>query len=493
MDEGTRNIVVNIAVSLVGVSLVVAVAIAVASIVLVYGRPRTTLVPTQALTAETSHDPAWPNYLRHQRAMDMQALVASVRRMLKAGSTKWWRQFPARIVTWPILTLATLFDVVILAAFALVQLFVGLLLDLLFLMAVGVVRLVDGVYATTRRTEASCPSCYGVMDRPAYKCTGCDKVHRDIRPGRRGSFFRTCTCGTRLPTGVLRAAWVMEAMCQYCGAAVHRGAAVLQDVRIPVFGEPHAGKTRLIFAGFHDLMALARSQGVDISFPDDRSRERADSGLAQIAQDQRTVKTDWQLDPALTCQIGTGTKGALLHVFDAAGERFRGAGGHDDLRYLDDGHTLLFVVDPFAVPRIREQIALQPRSDLIDEHLPTDQRNPEDAYAEVVTRVRDNGTATKKQRLAVVVTKADVLAQVGVTAPMQDADIKDWLYEGGLHNVILAAAREFREVRYFVVASIVATRGTDDYPASAPFLWALDTRGFSALTSASEQKVVAPA
>jgi hypothetical protein len=319
-------------------------------------------------------------------------------------------------------------------------------------------------------------------------------MHRDIRPGRRGSIYRACVCGHRLPTGVLRAAWTLDAACQHCGAAVHHGAVVLQDVRVPVFGEPHAGKTRLIFAGFHHIIARAEARDVPVNFPDESSRDRAEAGLRQIVGDQRTTKTEWALDRPLTCQLGTGARGALLHAFDAAGERFRGAGGHDDLHYLNDGHTLVFAVDPFAIPGLREFIAGLAAGELRDEHLPAHPRNPEDAYGEVVSRIRAAGTETKRQRLAVVVTKADILAVLGVETPEDSEDVKKWLYDNGMHNVVLAAEREFKEVRYFAVAS-VGTTGPVETPhrAEAPFLWALTSRGFTGLDPGNTSGAATPA
>jgi hypothetical protein len=479
MNEHTQNVIARIVVGAVGISLVVAVVIATSAVFVVYGVPMTQLDATKALPGEEAHDPAWPNYLLRQREMDFAALTAKTGSLLELFFTqRWWGRFPFLIVTRPIGVMAATFDNVLLAVFFIVQLAVTFVGENLYGLSVAGLRLVDGLYSKARHSETSCPSCFRLMDRPAYKCPSCGELHRDIRPDLRGSFFRSCTCGKRLPTGVLRATWRLDGACQYCGAEVHRGAGVLQDVRVPVFGEPHAGKTRLIFAGLHHILARAGAQSLPVDFPDKSSKERAESGLSQIVTDQRTIKTEWRLDPALTCQIGSGTRGALLHAFDAAGERFQGEDGHDDLRYLDDGHTLFFVVDPFAVPGVREVVASQPRNALIDEHLHPSARNPGDSYGEVISRVQASGTDTKKQRLAVVVTKADVLGMVGVTAPTEDAAIQKWLYDNGLHNVTLAAAREFREVRYFAVASVDGRQSTDDYSAAAPFLWALSTRGF---------------
>lgn len=477
-NNTTTHIAADVIVCIVGVSALAAIGIFIAAIVIAYVMPKAKTPVHQAKDGQKL-DTAWPNYLRGQHQDDYQKLTSTAGGLYRGAFKRWWAKFPLLVVSWPVLAVAAPLLVLLMFVFWLALLAVKIAGDVLFWIATGLVQLVDGLYARLRHTEASCPACFSVMHRPAYTCPKCGSLHRDIRAGRLGSFFRVCTCGHRLPTSVLRAAWRLDAVCQQCGARVHRGAAVLTDVRVPVFGEPHAGKTRLIFAGMNDILGQAKRAGLAVSFPDKASRERAEFGLKQIMYDQRTVKTEWQLEPALTCQIGSGTRGALLHAFDAAGERFRGADGHDDLRYLDDGHTLVFVVDPFAVPGVRQVVGSQPRSDLLDEHLLSEPRNPEDAYGEVVSRVLASGTQIKKQRLAVVVSKADVLAKAGVTLPSESEAIKAWLLDAGLHNLVLAAGREFKEVRYFSVASVESRRSRSTWTASAPFVWAMATRGFA--------------
>ncbi len=487
-DTRTYTIIADILVSAVGIGVLVAAGIAVAAIIAAYLRPVTSLDPATAPETGTGStaDPAWPNYFRCQWQLDAEIFRSTVLRLYRAGYDRWWAKFPVFVVGWPVLFAAGLFlgflSAIVFVACGVVRI-AG---ELAYWFTVAGIRLADLLHAKSRRAEASCPTCFEVMDRPAYTCPGCGVLHRDIRPGRRGSIYRACVCGHRLPTGVLRAAWTLDAVCQHCGAAVHHGAAVLQDVRVPVFGEPHAGKTRLIYAGFRHLIALAETHDVPVTFPDDSSRDRAEAGLRQIAGDQRTTKTDWALERPLTCQLGTGIRGALLHVFDAAGERFRGAGGHDDLHYLNDGHTLVFAVDPFAIPGLRQFMAGLKASELRDEHMPVYPRNPEEAYGEVVSRIRTAGAETKRQRLAIVVTKADILAVLDVETPEDSEGVKTWLYENGMHNVVLAAEREFKEVRYFAVASV----GTPDpaetrHRAEAPFLWALTSRGFTGLGPSS--------
>lgn len=466
----------------VGVALLIAAGCVIAAITVTYFRRPADLDPAADLPREQEHDPAWPNYFRRQHRLDAQALIAEVRSLVKSAlDGPWWSRYPFRLITRPVLVLAAGFAAILILLFLIAKLVVRLGGEFVFWLAAAVVRSADALFAKVYRSQASCPKGYHVMDRPAYSCTQCGGLHRDIRPSRRGAVFRVCICGERLPTGVLRAAWQLTSVCQFCGEETHRGSAVLRDVRVPVFGEPNAGKTRLILAGFHELTLSAQGQGVDLEFADDSTRQRMEFGREHLAADHRTDKTQWELSPALSCRLGSGTTGALLHAFDAAGERFRGGESHDALRFLDEGHTLVFVVDPFAVPLVRELVEGHPRRDVIDEHCRAEPRNLNDVYGEVVSRIRTSGTETKNQRLAIVVTKADVLAEVGVTAPADSMAVKQWLYDGGLHNVTLAAEREFKEVRYFTVASVLDDGPSHDYAAAAPFLWALGTRGFGAL------------
>lgn len=477
MSDQTLEVIYRIGAGAVALALLIGIVIEVLSILQAYALRPATLDPSRERVGEQP-DPAWPNYFSEQVTTDYQTLLANQGKYFQRALHGWWTEFPFAIATVPIVLAAGLALVVFSIVFVICQVALTLVAGVSHWLVRSTVRLADFFYAKSKRSEASCPVCYYVMDRPAYVCPGCGALHRDIRAGKQGALFRRCACGHRLPVGVLRAAWKLDAVCQHCGAPVHRGAAVLQDVRVPVFGDPHAGKTRLIFAGVHSLLARARAAGLTVNFPDEQSRQRAEMGLEQITSGKRTIKTEWQLEPALTCQVGVGTAGALVHVFDAAGERFRGSKGHDDLRYLDEGHTLVFVVDPFAVPGLRDRLASGPQTDSLGEHLlQNGVRNPEGAYGEVVSRVHADGADTERQRLAVVLTKADVISEVGVTPPSDSTRLRTWLYDNGLHNVVLAADREFRESQYFAAASVDGGQADGAFDPSAPFVWALSTRG----------------
>ena len=153
-----------------------------------------------------------------------------------------------------------------------------------FTPAVLLLRGAESSWHKLKRAEASCPQCYQVMPRPAYRCPGCSKLHRDLRPGRLGLFARRCDCGTLLPTMVLRAAWRLSAVCQKCAKPLRAGSGTLRDVRIPIFGDTSAGKTRFLYSGLDSLGITSRAQ-IPLGFPDRSRRTRPPSHWTSSGRD----------------------------------------------------------------------------------------------------------------------------------------------------------------------------------------------------------------
>jgi hypothetical protein len=344
-----------------------------------------------------------------------------------------------------------------------------------YVISVGLLRAIEAVWSRARKTSASCPACFHVSRRPAYKCAGCGALHRDIRPGRLGAFERRCECGQVMHTMVLRAAWTEQAVCQRCGEPLREGAAAVRDVRLPIFGDVAAGKTRLLYATLDSMSALGSKHALAVSYPDAESRQRAEAALETIRSGRDTTKTDVVLPKALSFRLGTGNGSTLIHMFDAAGELYRSSDRYDEVSFLDSAHGLVYVVDPFALEQVRIQVT---------GHAAAAQRvadgqgkDPEFAYNHVVTQLRDGGVKAKSQRLAIVVSKADALFACGVECPTDSEGIGAWLRESGLHNVVMAAPNEFAEVKYFAVASIPSEHATIATDPGAPVRWLLRKHG----------------
>ena len=54
--------------------------------------------------------------------------------------------------------------------------------------------------------------------------------------------------------------------------------------------------------------------------------------------------------------------------------------------------------------------------------------DPASTYDEVLSRLRGGGTRARSQRLAVVVSKVDVLRQWGVEIPTEDSRLSEWTF-----------------------------------------------------------------
>jgi hypothetical protein len=427
-------------------------------------------------------DLAWPFYPFRQSRADLERLRRGVagnntavwRRPAGAffGDAKgWWFLFPIPAAILSFLIVASLACWFCFLVFALVFT-VCQGVSLLLLRPAAVVLCGAERWRRGRmRVQAACMRCFHVTSWPAYQCPSCERPHHDVRPGRLGLLTRRCQCGRHLPTMASRAGWRLTPLCQRCGTPMLEGAGAVRDIRIPVFGDISAGKTRFLYASLNSLMMTARQARLDLSFPDKDSSDLAEFGLSVIRSSRETAKTSTNAQVALTFRLGTGHRSELVHLFDAAGEHFRDARRPDALRFLDDGQGLVYVLDPFSIQAVRKQLGAKA---LRLAHAAAG--DPELTYDEVVSRLRDSGIPASVQRLAVVVSKADLLRSAGVNLPTESGELARWLSDAGVHNLVLAARHEFAEVEFFPVASQQVARNGRDDPGK-PLRWLLTAHG----------------
>jgi hypothetical protein len=440
-------------------------------------------------------DPAWPSYFVVQPGWDLAAIARSVRTLIVVVWTpclRWFAMyFRPILVVWPIPVvlfgfLAVLTGVLLagLALVAAVMVAVTAVAWALGSLTVLLLRLVDLARQWRFRTHASCPRCFAVTSLPAFRCSGCGQLHRDLRAGKLGVLWRRCRCGAVLPTTVWRAAAALTAVCPMCPESdpteLHKGAAEVTDVRIPVFGAASSGKSRLIMAGLVALATLAKRDGQELTFPDERSRLAFADAQAAITGGVRDIPKTQESEHPLprTLLLRRGRRRALVHLFDAAGERYASRDKNADLAYLDRARALVFVLDPFSIRGVQSHLGSGYASLVQRANAATDE--PEDSYNVTAQRLRDFGVATRRQRLAIVVSKADLIRQADVgRALSSDSDaVRGWLVEHGLDNLVELATRDFRAVRYFLVS---AFDGDPDgeLNAAEPFAWVLGDEGFA--------------
>jgi hypothetical protein len=437
---------------------------------------------------KAKRDHAWPVYTAAQWKPDQGAMLAAVRTV----NASLWRGLVRRARDWDVtgyvigalvspvvavFSLATVITWAVLAAVCGVVVTAGWLG---WLVVSGALRGFDTAIRRLRRAKGSCPRCYHVTDLPLFPCDRCGRVHSDIRPGRLGGLWRRCACGSRLPTTVLRASGRLTPTCPRCDNELRPGAATVTDIRLPVFGPVSAGKTRLIYAGMLAVRDRAAGAGIGFDFVDEDSRAAFDQGVSVISSGSTTVKTEaGKLPPAITVRLTAGRRRALVHLFDAAGESYVDRDENSELEFLDHAQGLVFVVDPFSLGWVRDQLGGAGSATVSSANPATD--DAEQTYHLTVRRLQDFRIDTGKRRLAVAVVKSDLLSGLPFAEFLLRGEVERWLVEAGLDNLVLSAQRDFAEVRFFVVASI-AHKGDRALASPAePFGWLLSKSGFAAL------------
>src|SRR5262249_20191434 len=137
--------------------------------------------------------------------------------------------------------------------------------------------------------------------------------------------------------------------------------------------------------------------------------------------------------------------------------------------------------DPFSISDVRDRLAGFD-ADLLAF---TARHDPEDSYHVTVQRLRSYGVATKRMRLAFVLSKADLLLSRPAVGglPVASAEVQPWLDQVGLDNLCQAAERDFAEVGYFLVSAMNADPW-QEASATVPLRWLMSTDRFRLSTTA---------
>lgn len=325
-----------------------------------------------------------------------------------------------------------------------------------------------------------CPSCFERVPYPAYDCprASCRRRHADIRPGTFGLFRRRCACGERMPTLLM----LMGGDARLSGYCVHEpcrkpmnpDAGHMPEVILPLIGGRAAGKTQLMAAMVKWLENAADAGGpaIRLADPESTANQRVLNEVLEIQGHTRpTQKT---LPRAHSFVRGSGRGERLVHVFDTAGERFVNREETDALRYVREAATFVFVIDPMAVDAFWTR--LDPAGPEVDRTLASTV-DPEDVFSRSVQTVRTMGTRLDRARLAVAVSKRDLMSGRPALLPDRPDDsdtTREWLSERlGLRNLLQTMDLEFAEVRFFCTAAVADEQGRVDPSIAAFTEWCL--------------------
>lgn len=349
---------------------------------------------------------------------------------------------------------------------------------------IAVLRLVDTVLLRTKRIRISCPNpgCFKRVAYPSYNCpnAACRLRQGDVRPGRYGILHRICACETQMPTLILLGSHTLEAFCPACTEPLVSGAGTAPEIILPVFGATAAGKTRLMGAMTMALNQIADHRGAVVSAADSET-ERAYTQLKSVlVRGEDTPPTRIILSRAYSFYVApaTGPKW-LFRVFDAAGERFDTSERLQELQYLAIARSFIFVIDLLSVNTFWDSLNKSERDRLAG--FRSVFRQPDFVFQQALENIQAMGGTMKHARLAVVISKADIVAAVSVlNGTTTDHDsLKSLLADRlGLANMIRLMEHNFAAIGFFFTSAIVDRSGAVDLSIESLTNWLLSGEGF---------------
>lgn len=341
----------------------------------------------------------------------------------------------------------------------------------------GALRAADTSLRAGRGVRMVCPDCYRHLRYPAYRCGRCGRRHRSVRPGARGLLVRTCLCGQEMPTLLILGSADTEALCPHCARPLEHRPGEAHEFLLPLFGGTGAGKTRLM-AGLHlALEQAARSSGDTwVEAVGEEAGHRLREGARALSPGHRTRPTPpGRKVRGVTLRMGSGRSALVMHLFDAAGERFNRSATAEELTYLGQATTFVLAVDPLGIEAVWRSLSPAERELLARERSHT--RDPELAYGavrdEIQRQQRILGRGRRGTRLAVVVTRGDLLR--GTALHPGPAPVQEWARDTlGLGNLLTAAEADFGQVRVLLTSAVTGADGAVDESLRVLLRWILD-------------------
>lgn len=436
----------------------------------------------RVLRVPKNADPAVPQYFYGPAAADADLAVRvaydDCRRRWNSGARRVIRSFGSAspLLTMPLgvgyaagMALGTLLGAVAAAGCALAQAMVVAILAGSARAAGTVLRGLDSALLRIKHVKMFCPVCFERVPYPGYLCPGdCDRPHHDVRPGRFGIVRRRCQCGAPIRTLLLFGSSRMTAFCPHCDHLLEHRPGEAPEIVLPFFGAVGAGKTRLLFSVVTQLQAWDEAEQLTAEFADSVTKRELATAEGILRSGASTSATPPQLPRAHVIRLVTGKSTRILHMFDAAGERFHHVERTQELGYLARARTFVLVIDPLSVNSFWERLPADRQAEL--KPVRSTDPSPDTAFHQAYQAIEAMGVRLKEARLAVVFSKRDK-----IDAP--DGDAAEWAdRELGLGNLVRSVNLQFKESRFMCVAAIMEATGMHESNA-ALLRWMLADAG----------------
>ncbi|WP_329430053.1 hypothetical protein OG339_17790 [Streptosporangium sp. NBC_01495] len=335
---------------------------------------------------------------------------------------------------------------------------------LAWLACVAVLRGLEQVLALVRRILQTCPypGCYERITLPHYSCPTCGERHRRLTPDLNGAIRHVCRCGTRLPTTIALGRFRLRAHCPECDRALPARIGRVRVEPLPFVGGPDAGKTTFMALAVNALHGSVVAAGGHALFAD-RGDEMSFRRLREQLRAGRVDKTGTDLPRAVMLDVSVPATrrregDRILYLFDPSGEHYTGAATVEAMGYLAHGEALLLVIDPFALPEVQDHLLAAEREELAARGVVLSGEDPADTFSRVVTELAARSDGGGQRRVAVVLTKADLLRGIAAGRGAED-DLPGWLTRMGMGNLVREVTRRSAGLRYF--ASGLPPRGEE--------------------------------
>jgi hypothetical protein len=438
-------------------------------------------IGSRADAARTPGEPAYRHYLLRQVWLDWWMIARSVGPRVRAqagrvltattkslvGGAQGFFTFPLWLAICGGVILAAA-PVVLLGAALTVLYGVVAAIGLAGWLCCGLVlAAVERLFMAYGRILQTCPHpfCYEKIALPVYECPSCGARHRRLAPNSWGAFRHVCRCGARLPTTIPLGRFRLTAYCPHCAGRLPERIGRVRVEPLPFVGGPAAGKTTFMFLAIRALSRRAQAAEGRVTFVEPRHAQAYAGALAEFRRGGQLAKTGPELPLATMVDVELPGPNRpvrrILYLFDPAGEHFTGATQVESLRYLDHGEALLFVVDPFALPAVRRALS-EEENERVAESAATSDEDPSDTLQRVLNELRTRPDQGRQKRVAVVLTKADLLVKTGIGSKL-GPDARIWLDELGMGNTIRTLDQFAGQVCYFA-------SGLDTDPASVAAL-----------------------
>jgi hypothetical protein len=249
------------------------------------------------------------------------------------------------------MAVGTAFGAVVAGGCALIQLVAVVVSAALVRAAGATLRGADSALLRVKNIRMVCPACSERVPYPGYVCPGggCARRHRDVRPGRFGVVRRRCQCGTRMSTLLLFGSSRMPPSARTAATRWSIARARRRKSSCRSSGPPAPARTRLLFSIVTQLQVWTREGQLTAEFADSVTTRELDAAERVLRSGSATAKTPVQLPRAHVIRVSSGKGIRILHMFDAAGERFYHSDRTQELAYLGQARTFILVIDPLSV------------------------------------------------------------------------------------------------------------------------------------------------